>query len=27
MASKGSPLSEKDTKELYRLLYLFLNGE
>ena len=27
MASKGSPLSEKDVKELYRLLYLFLDGE
>jgi len=27
MASKGSPLSEKDAKELYRLLYLFLDGE
>lgn len=27
MAAEGSPLSEKDTKELYRLLYLFLDGE
>ena len=27
MASKGSPFSEKDAKELYRLLYLFLDGE
>ena len=27
MASKGSPLSEKEVKELYRLLYLFLDGE
>ena len=27
MASKGSPLSEKDAKELYRLLYMFLDGE
>ncbi|MCR5357110.1 MAG: MarR family transcriptional regulator [Lachnospiraceae bacterium] len=27
MVSKGSPLSEKDAKELYRLLYLFLDGE
>jgi DNA-binding MarR family transcriptional regulator len=27
MASNGSPLSEKDAKELYRLLYLFLDGE
>ena len=27
MAAKGSPLSEKDVKELYRLLYLFLDGE
>ncbi len=27
MASKGSSLSEKDAKELYRLLYLFLDGE
>ena len=27
MASKGSPLNEKDAKELYRLLYLFLDGE
>ena len=24
LAKKGSPLSEKDTKELYRLLYKFL---
>ncbi len=24
LAGKGSPLSEKDAKELYRLLYLFL---
>ena len=27
MASKGSPLSEKEAKELYRLLYLFLDGK
>ena len=27
MASKGSSLSEKDAKELYRLLYLYLDGE
>ena len=27
MASDGSSLSEKDAKELYRLLYLFLDGE
>lgn len=27
MASNGSALSEKDAKELYRLLYLFLDGE
>ncbi|MBQ7584164.1 MAG: MarR family transcriptional regulator [Lachnospiraceae bacterium] len=27
MASKGSPLSKRDAKELYRLLYLFLSGE
>ena len=27
MSAKGSPLSEKDVKELYRLLYLFLDGE
>lgn len=27
MAKKGSPLSEKDAKELYRLLYLFLDSE
>ena len=27
MAVKGSPLSEKDAKELYRLLYLFLDGK
>ena len=27
MAAEGSPLSEKDAKELYRLLYLFLDGE
>ncbi len=27
MAQNGSPLSEKDAKELYRLLYLFLDGE
>lgn len=26
LASQGSPLSEEDTKELYRLLYLFLEG-
>ena len=26
LASQGSPLSEKDTGELYRLLYLFLVG-
>ena len=26
LAKKGSPLSEKDAKELYRLLYLFLDG-
>ena len=27
MASEGSPLSEKDARELYRLLYLFLGEE
>jgi DNA-binding MarR family transcriptional regulator len=27
MASNGSALSEKEAKELYRLLYLFLDGE
>ena len=27
MAAKGSPLSEKDARELYRLLHLFLDGE
>ena len=27
MASDNSSLSEKDAKELYRLLYLFLDGE
>ncbi len=27
MAEKGVSLSEKDAKELYRLLYLFLEGE
>ncbi len=27
MAANGSPLSKKDAKELYRLLYLFLDGE
>ena len=27
MAAKGSPLNEKEIKELYRLLYLFLDGE
>ena len=27
MASKGSPIGEKEAKELYRLLYLFLDGE
>lgn len=27
MASDSSSLSEKDAKELYRLLYLFLDGE
>ena len=27
MTKKGSPLSEKEAKELYRLLYLFLDGE
>ena len=27
MAKKGSPLDRKDTEELYRLLYLFLDGE
>lgn len=27
MSSKESSLSEKDVKELYRLLYLFLDGE
>ncbi|MCR5458385.1 MAG: MarR family transcriptional regulator [Acetatifactor sp.] len=27
MAAKDSPLSEKDAKELYRLLYLFLDGK
>ncbi|MCR4684610.1 MAG: MarR family transcriptional regulator [Lachnospiraceae bacterium] len=26
LAKKGSPLSEKDAQELYRLLYLFLDG-
>ena len=26
LANKGSPLSKKDAKELYRLLYLFLDG-
>ena len=26
MASKDSPLGEKEAKELYRLLYLFLDG-
>ena len=26
LAKKGSPLSENDAKELYRLLYLFLDG-
>ncbi|MBQ3789619.1 MAG: MarR family transcriptional regulator [Lachnospiraceae bacterium] len=27
MSQKGSPLSEEDAGELYRLLYLFLDGE
>ena len=27
MASEGSGLSEKDARELYRLLYLFLDGK
>ncbi len=27
MASKGSPLSKKEAKELYRLLYLFLDAK
>ncbi len=27
MSQKGSPLSEEDARELYRLLYLFLDGE
>ena len=27
MSSKGSLLTEKDAKELYRLLYMFLDGE
>jgi DNA-binding MarR family transcriptional regulator len=27
LASKSSPLSESEVKELYRLLYLFLDGE
>ncbi len=27
MAKKGSPLSEEDARQLYRLLYLFLDGE
>ncbi len=27
MSSKGSSLTEKDAKELYRLLYMFLDGE
>ncbi|MCR4650363.1 MAG: MarR family transcriptional regulator [Lachnospiraceae bacterium] len=27
LASKSSPLSESEAKELYRLLYLFLDGE
>ena len=27
MASKGSALSEQEARELYRLLYLFLEGE
>ena len=27
MRSKGSPFGEKEAKELYRLLYLFLDGE
>ncbi len=27
MSAGGSPLSAKDAKELYRLLYLFLDGE
>lgn len=26
LAKKGSPLTEKDAKELYRLLYKFLEG-
>ncbi len=27
MAAKGSPLSKRDVQELYRLLYLFLDGK
>lgn len=27
LSSKGSPLGEKEAKELYRLLYQFLDGE
>ena len=27
LAAQGTPLKEKDIKELYRLLYLFLDGE
>ena len=27
MAKKGSPLCEEDARQLYRLLYLFLDGE
>ena len=27
LASQGMPLQEKETKELYRLLYKFLDGE
>ena len=27
LAAKGSPLSEQEAKELYRLLYLFLDGK
>jgi len=27
MASQGTPLQEKEIKELYRLLYKFLDGE
>ena len=27
LSSEGFPLSEKDAKELYRLLYLFLDGK